>query len=418
LALNIYYDGDCYFCSNFVRKLELEKVYGQINLFSIRDDLAVKEKIQSLGFNVNKGFLIEYNQKWYWGDEAYKLVNINKKFDVMGLISRIPYRFLVLGRYVTLIFQGIGLIDITQKDNENSIFVRSIRLCLLSVSFILLSLSFLFITSSFINDIKLPFSFSKSSGFLCTLMALLFLYLTYLIYNKVKIAEKIKSYFVSQSYYFWFGYIFLITFILNFIPIISLNRIILFFLMLPLVVYFYVRYKSEKNNKNGKSGIVLSGLILFCIFPGLYIAPFFNGIAGWFIEVDTTKNFKVSAYVLTNSDDEKVTLNHALLQPSSQIGRLEKAWRHSKRSKSDFMIFSFNNYKRLYPIIRSGSLSHQKVLGQFAYPTHNLSHSNASAYKNFPPEDIESISQIIYIMDWSGTVVSKKEINIVQIQKE
>ena len=105
MALNIYYDGDCYFCSNFVRKLELEKVYGQINLFSIRDDLAVKEKIQSLGFNINKGFLIEYNQKWYWGDEAYKLVNINKKFDVMGVISKIPYRFLVLGRYVTLIFQ-------------------------------------------------------------------------------------------------------------------------------------------------------------------------------------------------------------------------------------------------------------------------------------------------------------------------
>ena len=416
MAFNIYYDGDCYFCSNFVRKLELEKIYGQVNLYSIRDNLDIKEKIQSLGFNVNKGFLIEYKEKWYWGDEAYKLVNIENKFNLMGVISKIPYKFLVLGRYLTLIFQGIGLIDLTQRNNENSIFVRSIRLSLLCISFIFLGLSFIFITS-FFGDSYLPFIFSNFTGSICIILALLFLYLTYLLYNKVKIAKKLKSYFVSQSYYFWFGYIFIIIFIVNVIPIISLNRITLFFLMLPLVVFFYTRYKNEKNNKNGKSGIVLTLLVLFCIFPGLYIAPFYNGIAGWFIEIDPTKNFNTYTYVLTNSNDEKVTLNHALLQPSSMQGRLEKAWRFSNRSKSDFMKFSFKNYKRLYPIIKAGKLSHQRILGKFAYPTHNLSHSDASVYKNFPPEDIKSISKIIYTLDWNGNIVSKKETNIIRIHK-
>ena len=84
MAFNIYYDGDCYFCSHFVKKLELEETYGQVNLYSIRDDFAVKEKIKTLGFNVNKGFLVEYNQKWFWGDEAYKLVNINKMTRTPG----------------------------------------------------------------------------------------------------------------------------------------------------------------------------------------------------------------------------------------------------------------------------------------------------------------------------------------------
>ena len=52
MALNIYYDGDCFFCKNFVRKLELEEMYGQVNLYSLRDP-AVKNKVKNLGFNLN-----------------------------------------------------------------------------------------------------------------------------------------------------------------------------------------------------------------------------------------------------------------------------------------------------------------------------------------------------------------------------
>ena len=78
MALNIYYDGDCFFCKNFVRKLELEEMYGQVNLYSLRDP-AVKNKVKNLGFNLNNGFLIEYNNQWFWGDDAYDLVRNGKK---------------------------------------------------------------------------------------------------------------------------------------------------------------------------------------------------------------------------------------------------------------------------------------------------------------------------------------------------
>ena len=142
MAIDIYFDGDCYFCDNFVKKLELERVYGKVNLYSLRDDISVKNKIQRLGFNVNNGFLVHYNKNWYWGDEAYKIVNLNthkkgfKNFNINKIISKIPYKFLVLGRYITLVVQGIGLIDLTHKDNENSIFAKSIRFSLLFLFFI------------------------------------------------------------------------------------------------------------------------------------------------------------------------------------------------------------------------------------------------------------------------------------------
>ena len=416
MAFNIYYDGDCYFCSNFVKKLELEETYGQVNLYSIRDNLAVKEKIRTLGFNVNKGFLVEYNQKWFWGDEAYKLVNINKnkKIDMRSLASKVPYKFLVLGRYITLIFQGIGLIDISQKDNENSMFVRTIRLSLLSISFTFLTLSFILLSFPFISNLSPQPIFSSFTTVICVILTLCFFYQTYLVNRKVKIAKKLKFYFQSQSYYFWFGYIFIIISILNVVPIIAITRITLFFLLLPLIAYFYDRYKSE-NNKKGKSGMLLSCLILFSCFPGLYIAPFFNGIAGWVVHVDPAKNFYATTYVLTNSSNKRVILNHALLEPSSMLGRLETAWINSGRSKLDFLNFSYENYKRLYPIIKSGNLPHQRILKKFAYPTHTLSDSNASLYLNFPPEDIKSISQITYEINWKGEIISEKETNILPI---
>ena len=399
MAIDIYFDGDCYFCDNFVKKLELEKVYGKVNLYSLRDDISVKNKIQRLGFNVNNGFLVHYNKNWYWGDEAYKIVNLNthkkgfKNFNINKIISKIPYKFLVLGRYITLVVQGIGLIDLTHKDNENSIFAKSIRFSLLFLFFI-----------SFFQLVFLSNNI-KEGGFL----SLFLIYLSYLSYSNVRFLKKIKNYFYSQSIKFWLGYISFILIILNAIPTISLSRISLFFLTLPLIFYFYERYKSEKNNRNSKIGIFLMCILLFCTIPGLHIAPFFSGISGWYVQVDKSKNFTTAAYVLTNNNYEKVVLNHALLEPGTQLGRLEGAWHNSGRSKEDFMQFLFDNYSRLYPIIKTGKLSHQRVLGSLAYPAHSFSDTDASIYKNFAPENIISITETYYEVDWDGVIASQKD---------
>ena len=399
MAIDIYYDGDCYFCDNFVKKLQLEKVYGRVNLYSLRENINVKNKIRGLGFNVNNGFLVQFNDKWYWGDEAYKLVNIdadknnNKKFNINKILTKLPYKFLVFGRYVTLIVQGIGLIDLTQKENENSIFNRSIRISLLFLFFISL-FQLIFLSSNILFD-----------GF----FSIFLFYLSYLAYGNVRFLGRVKSYFNSQTILFWLGYTSFIIIILNFITTISLARISLFFLALPLIFYFLERYNAEKNNTNNKSGIFLICIIFFCTIPGLYIAPFFGGIAGWHVQIDKSDNFTTAAYVLINTDNEKVVLNHALLEPSSMMGRLEYAWIFSGRSKEDFMKFLFDNYSRLYPIIKDGKLSHQRYLGGLAYPAHSLSDTDASIYENFSPEDIAFITETYYEIDFSGSIVSEKD---------
>ena len=150
-------------------------------------------------------------------------------------------------------------------------------------------------------------------------------------------------------------------------------------------------------------------ILLFCTIPGLHIAPFFSGISGWYVQVDKSKNFTTAAYVLTNNNYEKVVLNHALLEPGTQLGRLEGAWHNSGRSKEDFMQFLFDNYSRLYPIIKTGKLSHQRLLGSFAYPAHAFSDTDASIYKKFAPENVISITETYYEVDWDGVIESQKD---------
>jgi hypothetical protein len=405
MALNIYYDGDCFFCKNFVRKLELEEMYGQVNLYSLRDP-AVKNKVKNLGFNLNNGFLIEYNNQWFWGDDAYDLVRNGKKkrgkLSFLNLISKIPYKFLVFGRYLTLIVQGIGLINITENDDENSMFIRSVRL------------SFLFLLVVFL----LTIFFASSNILICSFLAIFLLYLIFLSYTKLNLVTKIKYYFENQTYLFWIIYSIAIICILNAIPITSLSRIAFFFLVLPLTFYFYGRYKSESDKKNNKSGIILVCLTIFCSFPGLYIAPFFGGISGWYVEQDTSKNFYGYSHVLTNLNDEKVVLNHALLEPITLNNRLYTAWRLSGRDRFDYINFLFKNYKRLYPILESGNLSHQRILGKLAYPCHNLCDYDGSIYLNFPPQNIKSISLVKFEFNWKGDLVKQEDKIVIPISLE
>ena len=176
-------------------------------------------------------------------------------------------------------------------------FIRSVRL------------SFLFLLVVFL----LTIFFASSNILICSFLAIFLLYLIFLSYTKLNLVTKIKYYFENQTYLFWIIYSIAIICILNAIPITSLSRIAFFFLVLPLTFYFYGRYKSESDKKNNKSGIILVCLTIFCSFPGLYIAPFFGGISGWYVEQDTSKNFYGYSHVLTNFNDERVVLNHALL---------------------------------------------------------------------------------------------------------
>ena len=62
--MKIYYDGDCTYCSHFVKLVRLRKaVAGDVQLISLRDDNPDVARILRSDFNVNSGFVVEHDGK-------------------------------------------------------------------------------------------------------------------------------------------------------------------------------------------------------------------------------------------------------------------------------------------------------------------------------------------------------------------
>lgn len=120
--MKIFYDGDCYFCKNYVEFAKLQARVGDVALISLRSDHEDVADVFARGFRVNRGFVIEHNGEWFEGDKAFSYLNLllnANSFQAKLLIyvsrrarlSIILYRLLVFGRFATLLLQGLSLLD-------------------------------------------------------------------------------------------------------------------------------------------------------------------------------------------------------------------------------------------------------------------------------------------------------------------
>jgi len=112
--VRIIYDSHCPLCSNYVQHMKLEKAVQKVQLISARDldDPFVKEAA-ALGYNLNKGMLMEYGGTFYFGSDCMNMLALlSSKSDCYNKIcaaifkhnwlARLIYPFLKLGRRVLL----------------------------------------------------------------------------------------------------------------------------------------------------------------------------------------------------------------------------------------------------------------------------------------------------------------------------
>ena len=188
-------------------------------------------------------------------------------------------------------------------------------------------------------------------------------------------------------------------------------RVVAFIVATPLLAITIELYRhyAKRPHVGAIPALVPMVLIIAALTPGLYIPPYYGGIAGWTMEVDREKPIDVTGYKLVNDIGQEIWLNHAFLQPHTQNGRFRRAYLNSGRSESDYMGFLFSNYVRIYPMLERGRLPHQYALGTFAYPPHNLSDNNALDYVgDFSPERIVAIRRVSEYYDWNGERIGSK----------
>ncbi|RJG07362.1 DUF393 domain-containing protein [Noviherbaspirillum cavernae] len=113
----ILYDGDCPFCSNFVKLVQLKKAVGPVSLLNIRENADLAEHYSDKGYNLDQGMLLHLDGNDYWGADCMnRIALLSSESDIFNKLnaavfrhkrlSKLLYPVLRTGRNMTLRLMG------------------------------------------------------------------------------------------------------------------------------------------------------------------------------------------------------------------------------------------------------------------------------------------------------------------------
>lgn len=113
----IVYDGDCPFCSNFVKFQRLRSAIGEVLLIDARSDPSLVVAFQSRGISLDDGMALLMDGQTYFGaDTINRLALLSSESDWFNrmnalifrspTVSKVLYPFLRFGRNLTLRLLG------------------------------------------------------------------------------------------------------------------------------------------------------------------------------------------------------------------------------------------------------------------------------------------------------------------------
>ena len=74
-SMIVIYDGECPFCSNYVRLMALRKTVGRVELVNARQSHPFVRDLQTAGYDLNEGMAVIFGRNIYYGYEAVTLLS-------------------------------------------------------------------------------------------------------------------------------------------------------------------------------------------------------------------------------------------------------------------------------------------------------------------------------------------------------
>jgi predicted DCC family thiol-disulfide oxidoreductase YuxK len=113
----LLYDGECPFCSRYVRHVRLRDAVGHIKLANAREHPTLVDEVQRLGFDVDTGMVLKLDGNYYHGADCIHALallttpsgwfnRLNSVVFRSATISKILYPVLRAGRNLTLRLLG------------------------------------------------------------------------------------------------------------------------------------------------------------------------------------------------------------------------------------------------------------------------------------------------------------------------
>jgi predicted DCC family thiol-disulfide oxidoreductase YuxK len=118
----LVYDGECPFCSAYVRMLRLQRTFGTLRLVDGRSSDPVVAEIRAAGLDLDKGMVLKLDGQLYFGDRCMHMLALmstrsglfNRAMKVIfssPSLARRIYPGLVAGRNAALFLLGRSRID-------------------------------------------------------------------------------------------------------------------------------------------------------------------------------------------------------------------------------------------------------------------------------------------------------------------
>jgi len=85
----LVYDGQCPFCTRYVRWMRLKDTVGEMRLVDARGDDPVVDQVRALGFDLDQGMVLHLDAQWYHGAEALRvLAMLSSPVGVFNRLNR------------------------------------------------------------------------------------------------------------------------------------------------------------------------------------------------------------------------------------------------------------------------------------------------------------------------------------------
>jgi len=113
----LVYDGECPFCSFYVKYVRIKQDIGTLKLINARHKSSITDDVLEKGFDLNKGMVLKIEDQYFHGDDCMNKLALlstrNSIFNKMNfwifkskLRSKILYPVLRSGRNITLYLLG------------------------------------------------------------------------------------------------------------------------------------------------------------------------------------------------------------------------------------------------------------------------------------------------------------------------
>lgn len=117
MRMTIYYDGECPFCSRFARFQKLQHNVEEVRLVDLRNAEPDRQQLQALGYDLDKGMVLDLDGELYPGEEAvHRLALLSTGSSLLARLNRwalgtrtgaaLLYPLLRLGRNASLLALG------------------------------------------------------------------------------------------------------------------------------------------------------------------------------------------------------------------------------------------------------------------------------------------------------------------------